>query len=110
MPVEAVNQETADADEHEELKQQGFLGMSKKQRRRELKAIGNNSNYVYFVGFELRELPEEATDEDKLICLFRKFQMVQIEMDENVTKAKQSEKRALNVCILFFLLLMELYS
>ncbi|CDS43708.1 gamma taxilin [Echinococcus multilocularis] len=71
----------------EEEKQKNVLGLTKKQRKRELK----------FIAGELRTLPEDASDEDKLIALYRKFQILNSENSEMSSKLKLTDKRILSV-------------
>lgn len=46
---------------------------------------------------ELRDVPEDATDEDKLIALFKKLQVANSENSSISSKLKQADKRLLSV-------------
>ncbi|VDD83303.1 unnamed protein product [Mesocestoides corti] len=84
---EPCDQVHANECEHEENNQKNVLGLTKKQRKRELKSIG----------YELRDVPEGATDEDKLIALHRKFQLLTAENSDITSKLKQADKRIMLV-------------
>lgn len=68
-------------------KQKNFLGLTKKQRMRELKHIAS----------ELGDIPDDATDEDKLISLFKKLQFATTENSSMAMKLKQANKRVLSI-------------
>ena len=52
---------------------------------------------MFFSASELRDVPDDATDEDKLIVLFRKLQLLESEKREASVKLKQADKRVLSV-------------
>ncbi|KAH9277736.1 Alpha-taxilin [Echinococcus granulosus] len=84
---EPVAEIIEEKQKQEEEKQKSVLGLTKKHRKRELK----------FIAGELRTLPEDASDEDKLIALYRKFQILNSENSEMSSKLKLTEKRILSV-------------
>ncbi|VDK39387.1 unnamed protein product [Taenia asiatica] len=84
---ESVVETTDEKPKQEEDKQKNVLGLTKKQRKRELK----------FIASELRTIPEDASDEDKLIALYRKFQVLNSENNDMSSKLKLTDKRILSV-------------
>ncbi|VDM32647.1 unnamed protein product [Hydatigera taeniaeformis] len=84
---EPATENVDEKQRQEEEKQKNVLGLTKKQRKRELKFIAN----------ELRTIPEDASDEDKLIALYRKFQILNSENSDMSSKLKLTDRRILSV-------------
>ncbi|VDL63883.1 unnamed protein product [Hymenolepis diminuta] len=56
-----------------------------------------DSKQKNFLASELRDVPEDATDEDKLIALFKKLQFANSENSSMSSKLKQADKRLLSI-------------
>ncbi|VDO08088.1 unnamed protein product [Rodentolepis nana] len=87
MSLEEVTVKNTEGLNELDCKQKNFLGLTKKQRMRELKHIAS----------ELSDIPDGATDEDKLIALFKKLQLATAENSSMATKLKQADKRVLSI-------------
>ncbi|KAL5106692.1 Alpha-taxilin [Taenia crassiceps] len=84
---ESAVETTEEKQKQEEDKQKNVLGLTKKQRKRELKLIAS----------ELHTIPEDASDEDKLIALYRKYRALNSVNSDISSKLKLTDKRILSV-------------
>nr|VZI48391.1 unnamed protein product [Spirometra erinaceieuropaei] len=87
MSEEAVGKSSESGTTEDAQPKPSFLNLTKKQKMRELKSVD----------VTLRDVPRDATLEEKLIVLHRSYAKLQSESDEAQLKAKQADKRVLSI-------------
>nr|VZI40801.1 unnamed protein product [Spirometra erinaceieuropaei] len=87
MSEEAVGKGSESGTTEDAQPKPSFLNLTKKQKMRELKSVD----------VTLRDVPRDATLEEKLIVLHRSYAKLQSESDEAQLKAKQADKRVLSI-------------